>query len=539
MLRTWLIRLKKTAATLVGTGKAARLRRGGPPSARPRLEALEDRLALSPYTVQGTTLIVNAPRGGQDAFTFSAGTTTSEVTMDDIPYTVNPNLIHAIVFNGNGGTDQASLITGPQGGSILSLRPDAGRLTGANYTLTLNGIQHIFAYGVANDTANLYGGFTTNSFVGKPTSAEMSGSGYDNVVSGFTTVQAHGMSAFSSADRATLYGSTTSTNWFAGAPNTSSMAGKGYEDLVSGFSQVEAHAGTSSDHAVLYGATIHSNTFVGMPTSSRMTATGCQRVADGFRTVTGIAGTSADQAFLFGATTSSNAFAGGPGDSGMEGSGYSYQVRGFGSVAALAGTPADSALLYGSKTTLNTYKGGPTSSTLSGSGYQIYVEYFGEVIAYAGNPGDTAYFTGSTTSTNHFIGNGVNATSPVSRMSGSGYDNSAHGFGYVSAQAGTSSDWATIHGLTTSRNTFVGTPTWSEMSSLTGDVIFARGFPSVVTSAVTPGDVATFFASHNEPPTDLWWDSYYHIFAHRDGDAWGNGYDYTYDGFGTVNFHQI
>jgi hypothetical protein len=503
------------------------------------MEVLEDRLALSPYVIQGTTLTVNGT-GGNDTFHFAAGTTTCTVELDGYFPLENVllNQIHSINFKGNGGTDRIVLDLTRSTGSTLNLYPDRGTLQEANDTLSLTGIQTISAYGRANESANLYGGLTTNIFVGTPTSGEMSGSGYDNVVNGFGTVLAHGGST---SDVATCYGSTTSTNWFAGTANTSSMAGNGYEDLISGFYKVEAHAGTSSDKAVLYGATSASNTFVGTSSSGWINATGYQRKADGFHSVVAYAGTSSDQAVLYGSTQGFNEFAGGATNSSMVGPGYSDEVRGFAKVEAHAGTAVDDALLFGAKSTLNTFSGGPTSSTMSGKGYQNIADGFSQVIASAANSWDMATFTGSTTSANHFIGNGPHATSTVSHMYGQGYHNWAYGFGYVSAQAATPEDTAVLTGLTTSRNTFTVTPTYCELVSLTGDVIFARGFHYAGVYAGTPADSATFYTSYFDPPHGTGCDSWAEVFGCFPvaGGAGGKDYSIAWDGFGSVTFHQV
>jgi hypothetical protein len=513
------------------------------------LEVLEDRLALSPYMVQGATLTVNGT-AGNDTLYVTPGPVSYQVSLNaNAPYYAAHDQIHSIVFKGNGGTDRAVLDLTFSSGCALSLHPNRATFQEANDTLTLTGIQSISAYGRANQSVNLYGGFTTNTFLGKPTFGEMSGSGYDNVVNGFGTVLAHGGS---SSDVAVCFGSTTSTNWFGGTPSVSSMAGNGYEDLISGFFKVEGLAGTSSDQAWLYGATSARNTFVGTPGSSKMTASGYQRVADGFHSVVAYAGTSSDQADLSGSTKGFNTFAAWAAtNSDMAGPGYDYEVRGFAKIEAHAGTAADVAQLFGPKSPFNTFTAGPTSSALSGKGYQNIVDGFGAVYAYAGNPGDVAYFTGSTTSANHFIGNGsvdssgyvsAHATSTFSHMYGKGYHNWAYGFGYVSAQAATPADDAVLTGLTTSRNTFTATPTYCEMGSLKGDVIFARGFKYVVALPGTPADSAIFYTSHLDPPHGSWcqgWDVFCWTTA---GGAWGptpDDYFITWDGFGSVTWHQV
>src|SRR5947208_2542949 len=126
-------------------------RRPAGPRSQPRLEVLEDRLALTPFLVVGTTLkVVGTP--GSDTFSFAPQGNDYLVKMNGSSFTAKPGQIKTIEVDGKGGLDFAYMTAG-KGPNALDLSPFGGTLTGANYKVTLTSMDFISATGGAADTA--------------------------------------------------------------------------------------------------------------------------------------------------------------------------------------------------------------------------------------------------------------------------------------------------------------------------------------------------------------------------------------------------
>jgi hypothetical protein len=302
----------------------------------------------SPFQVQGTQLIVTGT-SGNDTFTFTAGATSSTVTLNRQSYTVNAALIHTVVFNGNGGTDSAVLSA--SGSNTASLTPTGGTLTGSNYAVTLNGVRSITVNGHAGDSANLYDSGGTDTFTASPGSARLVGTGYQEVVAGFSRVTAHGSGGH---DSALLYGS-TGNDVFTASPTSSVLTGPGFSTSAVGFASVTAIGG-GADAATLSGGT-GTNYFVASPTAAT-----------------------------------------------LYGTGYSISLSGFGSVSAHSQGGTDVAYLYGS-TGNDTLVGRATSTTLSGAGFANTAFGFRSVTAYSQGGRDTVQMYDAP-GTNRYVGSG-------------------------------------------------------------------------------------------------------------------------------------
>jgi hypothetical protein len=166
----------------------------------------------SPFLVLGDHLNVSGTAGA-DTFTYTAGQTQSQVTVNGASYTFSPAAIHSISCSGFGGSDTAILYDqtyNPGFPTFLSLSPGGGTLTTTSLygqsTLTLSQTPNIYAYSVptaASDTshssANLFGAAAGNTFVGSTTITRMFGPGYYFLASGFATVDAYGRGGSDSA----------------------------------------------------------------------------------------------------------------------------------------------------------------------------------------------------------------------------------------------------------------------------------------------------------------------------------------------------
>ena len=127
----------------------------------------------------GTTLTVTGT-SGNDTFSYN-GSSTSSFTLNGVTYATGNN-ISAVVFNGNGGTDVATLT----GSGIFTavLGAGTGYVTGTGYTVTVNSVGSIYATGNASDYAYLSGTTNNTTFVGTSTYSYVMGSGFMDQVAG-------------------------------------------------------------------------------------------------------------------------------------------------------------------------------------------------------------------------------------------------------------------------------------------------------------------------------------------------------------------
>jgi hypothetical protein len=246
----------------------------------------------SPFQVQGTQLTVTGTTGN-DSFQFTAGASSATVILNGQSYSVNPALIHTIVFNGNGGTDSA--ILNAYGSSSASLSPTGATLTGPNYSVTLTKVQNVTVNGHAGDKANLYDSTGNDVFTASPASARLSGSGYQEVVSGFSSVIAHAGSGGS--DTASLTAGTGINTFFA-TPTSASLYGTGYSLSLYGFANVGAHSRGGNDFAYLYGSA-GNDTLVGQSTSTSLSGAGFANTAYSFRVVSAFSQGGRDTVLLY------------------------------------------------------------------------------------------------------------------------------------------------------------------------------------------------------------------------------------------------
>ncbi len=192
-----------------------------------------------------------------------------------------------------------------------------------------------------SDTASLYGGAGTNTLVGSKGKSEFKGVNYDNVATGFFTVNAYGAAAgyntalltdsagnatatlrpqtasltdasanspasyqinlasgfqviqafetsLARGNRAILQGPLTAANSFTSSSTDATLvpsAGNTYREYVRGFAAVQAISTSTNDTASLYDSP-GNDTFTGTPTSATMSLAGGKTViAAGFKTV--------------------------------------------------------------------------------------------------------------------------------------------------------------------------------------------------------------------------------------------------------------
>ena len=495
-------------------------------SSRSRLgvEALETRLALSSFAVHGATLYAYG-NPGDNNFTFTAGNT-PQVTLNNRTYAVNPKRITSIVYEGGGGSnDTANLYDTVGAEPELDVSPNSATMTGDNYTLTVENVANIIAYGNANATANLTGSADgANTFVGTAAVSYETGPDYGIVaVYGFGYVNA---SAGTSQDTVYLYGSASQTNQFDFyGPNADmiSASGANYQIQVGGFSTIFAYAGSSADYAFFNGPTWEANTFTGFSDTAIMSGADYGDSAFGFSQVRATAGTTSDVANLYAAGDTANAFNASPFSATLSGQYYSNEVDGFTHVYAYSANAQDTAFLDdgGAK---STFTANSSQGIMTNADYYVEADNFASVYGNAeAGSGSIAYFIGSPNSTNYFTG-GPFYSSMTDQQT---YYNEADGFVAVHAYAGTGNDYATLSGTTYDNATFIGTPTDSYMysSSYMNDAVNFR----YVTASGTANERAYLYASTSDSNTFV---AYKNQYANLNGNS--GSYYLNTSGFGDV-----
>src|SRR5262249_56386447 len=110
------------------------------------------------------------------------------MTLNGTNLAVDTSAVDTVLFQGNGGSDSASLAGRPGGGNTLSLSPGGGSLSGPGYAVQLQGVDTITATGGPGDVAYLHDAPGNDSFVGTPSYAYLDGPGFYDQASGFATV---------------------------------------------------------------------------------------------------------------------------------------------------------------------------------------------------------------------------------------------------------------------------------------------------------------------------------------------------------------
>jgi hypothetical protein len=360
-------------------------------------------LALS----NGTLTVTGTP--GNDAFTFTPGAAQDSMTLNGKALAVDAAAVSSggVVFNGNGGSDSATLTAGG-GANTLSLSPGGGTLSGPGYQVTLNKVGQVVATGHAGDRAYLTGSPGADAFVGTPTYAYLydtaSGASFFNQANGFGVVVASG----GGGGTAYLYGDARAGgNVFVATPTYAYLRGhsSGFFNQVSGFRAVVGTAAAGSDQSYLYGG--GGSTFVGTPSYAYLYGSGPWEQANGFQFVVGHASGTGNTAYQYGTSAGGNtlvvtptySYLTGPAGAGRTGHFINY-ADGFQTVVGVAGSAHDGAYLYGVPG--NTLVATSAYAALSGTGLSAQASGFASVQVYSGGGGQ-AYLHGTMTAADTFV----------------------------------------------------------------------------------------------------------------------------------------
>ena len=451
------------------------------------------------------------------------------VTTDGTDHTVDVNgtvtvysaaTYETLYFNGGGGTDKI-YVYGSDDPDALVSGPDVSTLDWGSdgVNLTINDFDRLYAYGSADDTAEMTGDAAgSNRFYAYPAYSIVSNAVSVNRATGFGTVTA--LPGGGTDNRAYLYDGTgadmlTATSsdatqtWATGEVATASGFDRVYVEgstgdtaeitgdsaggnrmyayethtivttassfiQVNGFDSVTTTAGGTTDNtAYLYGGSGVDDLTVTPDSATMDWSTGVSAVAQDFARVYAD-GSTGDSATLTGDSAGGNRFYGYDTRAILSTPSLFVQASNFDTVTATAaGTTDNKAYLYGGSG-VDDLTVTPDSATMDWStGVSAVAQDFARVYAY-GSAGDTAEFTGDSAGGNRFYGYDTRAI-----LSTSSSFAQASGFDMVTATAGgTTDNKAYLYGGSGADDLTV-TPTDATMDWSTGVSALAQDFARV------------------------------------------------------------
>ena len=443
----------------------------------------------------GTGIFVVSGTSGNDTFSFTGGANLASwvVMLNNQKLTV-PAGTTSIEFDGNGGTDTATITGTSATGESASIAPGAVTFTDAGVGDTPYSVS---AVGLTSATLSTGGSGTLavadnsggNVLTMTPTAvalASSSNSAKQIVAKGFNKVTA----------TATTSGSSTVVSLFGGSGNDTLTASPQSAVLAdaagtywlstSGFATVRASGGTGTDTALLTDAA--GGVFNATGTSAVLSGTGYNITANNFKSVQATAVGAYDVANLSG-SSGTNSFSGSKGKSEFRGVNYDNIAKGFYSVVTSAATSGFNTAVLTDAAGSAALSISPQTTTLSdlsatkAASYQIKLASAFQVIqAYRTSlvSGSTATLTGATTATNLFTSTPSTGDATLAPAAGSAFREYVKGFSTIVANAANASDMANLYD-SAGNDTLTGTPTKSTMNLGLGTVkiVTAAGFKTV------------------------------------------------------------
>jgi len=388
--------------------------------------------STGPFSQIGGLLTITGTSGNDLLTVYFSSATNLTATLNTASVVLNTASVSKIVFNGNGGLDEA-IIDDQISKDSVTLSPEAMQFSGPNIGISLVNTQDIYYYGGSQSTAILQDSPGENTFATTSTYSYMGGNGYFDFVSGPANVYAY---ATSSSDSAYFYPGasdtfistptyaylTNSTGVFFAAENfpedyafatagNGSIAylylnanstlvdsptyayatGKGYFDEAVAFTQSYGFAFDKSDAAYYYDS--GGNEFVSSPTLSYLTGTGFFNAGENFALTVAYAGSASDAAYLYDSTSASDSFLGQATASYMVGASYESEAIGFQVVYAYSNGNGSATLDAAPGT--NTLKATKNTATLTDPSGLISVEGFASVTATSNSGSDTQDLIGA------------------------------------------------------------------------------------------------------------------------------------------------
>jgi hypothetical protein len=329
-------------------------------------------------SVSGTIVNV-AGTSGNDAFMFTAGSSTHSLTVNGVTHDFSSMAVNAFNVNGGSGTDSITY-TGSAAVEAATLSVGQLSVTSSSLTTQAASVEKIIVNGSSNDVAHLYDSAGSDRYYSSPIYASMSGTSFDNQVYGIATTYGY---ASTGDDRASLYDS-AGDDYFYAWSDKAQLKGAGYLSEVRNFDRVTALGSTGDDRASLYG-TDGDDLFHAKSDHSRLQGANYYNYAQNFDRVYAHAnGGSNDRAYFYG-TDADDLYHGMSDHSRLQGNGYYDYAVGFDKNYAQGYGGHDRAYLYGSSSN-DQYFGSLGQGELISNSYYNLVQNF-EMISARGTIG--------------------------------------------------------------------------------------------------------------------------------------------------------
>ncbi|MHC4403656.1 MAG: CehA/McbA family metallohydrolase [Planctomycetota bacterium] len=389
--------------------------------------------------------------------------------------------VFSIDLWGGDGTDSAHL-TGSAHDETVTLRPSSGSFTAPGCQVELIDIRSITAEGGGGgDLAELYDSEESDVFEASPESARLYGSAFENRVTSFRTVYAHGTQG--GDDVAKLYGSSRDDRLVATA-EYGRLYGDGFFNQAVSFRYLYAYGLGGDDVAKLYDSE-GDDRFVAAPDFAKFYGDRFYNLAASFRYVHGHSASGDDVALLYG-SEGDDTFVAAPDYGRLYGDGFYCQALAFRYVHAISSGGDDVAKLDDSPGN-DVFKATPEYASLSGEGFYHRVLGYRYVHATSSGGDDVAKLYGSA-GDDAFV-----ATPEHGTLEGEGFYLRALAFRYLHAAGSGGSDVAKLYD-SEADDTFEGTPDYGRLDS-PGFHAQAWSFPLVYAYASRGVDVADFHDS--------------------------------------------
>jgi hypothetical protein len=341
-------------------------------------------------TIQGDTLVVKGT-GLNDIFNLTINPTivpspspvtgNHTLTINGVVQNIPASRYRFLTLDGLAGNDSL-FITGTPNSEQATLDP--GQVKFVSPLVTVDGVSFstidITGNG-GNDTADLNDSVENDVFTGTPTTGNMVGLGFNNIVRGFSFVQ--GLSYAGGFDVANLYDS-TGDDKFVGKDTRSQMRGNNFYNSVSRFEQVNAFADMGGfDVASLFGST-GDDTLVSRPDRTSLQGTGFENIANRFDNVYSYAVAGGNDTAKIFDSAGNDRYVGTANTGTMSGmiggNAYFNQAIDFQLLAVIASTGHDEADLRDIKT-LDTVFGSGSDLMLIRNGQQEQLTSFDDIVA--------------------------------------------------------------------------------------------------------------------------------------------------------------
>ena len=400
----------------------------------------------------GTTVTVYGT-GGDDRFEF-APQASYRVTVNGVQYHFEDTEVDLITFDGGGGNDTAEL-TGSAAAEIADLRPSSASLTGAGFQVNVTGTSEVTVHGGGGaDVASLYDSPGDDTFRGAPNRGEFSAGGYTSTAVGFPAIHAY---ANDDGHDVARLDDSDGDDELTAKPTFARLTGEGFFLRVKLFEEVYVTGSGGHDAAVMSSYS-GINTFVGGPNHGTFSGAGFSNSVESFDGVHAYARGGYNTATLYDS----------PGDDTVvampkivrtAGEGYVTRVKFFAEVEVVCTAGGkDVAHMYDSDGD-DTFTARPEASELSGPRFHNKVTQINEVYGYAQEGGhDVAHLYDTTGDDTFYVVPGDG------KLYGPGYYSRAIGFdaahGYATS---TGRDVAQLYD-SSGDDTFIGWPTWGKLT---------------------------------------------------------------------------